>query len=329
LHTASTIASLMWRLSRVPRLEAAAMQPLAAELPPHPETVMPHCDLTMTRPLPTAPAAERLARCKHDLECSRNSRERYLNARRRLDSKMRPRQDDEEWGMPERRELQDAAGDVLGWPPCEMERWNALAAKLHPSPEPESKSEASQQMEHAPKAPTETRFEVGFEFDGKPEAVTKSHRWTAERLAAAFALLAVEFGRTPAEFRRAIRRRLSELIQKQEHFIAAGESECERLAEEMRSERERAIVRHVFAAGETMGKLHKSEQHLARQLEHSFALLERLQRERRRPSDARHARTPLPTIGFVFPPSLSGPAAQPAFEPAEVATAWPAVPSES
>ena len=273
--TAANIASLLWRIRRIPQLEAAASLP-AVDLPTHPDLVEPSCSVTLERPPATAPARDRLARVRDDLRCGTNRRAALAAALTRLDSRLRPRKSDGEYGIPEAKELREAVSEVLGWPALDFGKWIELARELSP-----------------------------------PADLEQSPRWTAPLLVRAFDRLATDTNRTPLAFRRAVRKQLKAMLAHQDELRVEREHQERGLVQEMKAERDRAHAVAVYGSEKAVTGIQKSEQHLTKQLERNLLLLERLQARRsqaeeqsRRDDTLRLGGYERQEIGFVFRSAL-------------------------
>ena len=274
---AVSIASLLWRIRRIPHFEVAASQP-AADLPSHPDRVAPFCSLTLDRPAPTAPPSDHLARVRSDLRFSQTRRVRLLAALARLQSRSRDLPRDLEFGFVESAELREAANLARGWTVFESEPWYDLARQ--------------------------------FGLEIQPE---KLPPWTHSLLMRAFDHLASQKGIKPAAFRRSVRKQLTDLIAQQDKLIVERQALEENLISEMMIERDRASAVTVYGAEGAIAGIQRSEQHLTRQIERHLTMLEKLQTRRRRiePPLVRPFSEPLqlagrlgdrPGNGFVFPP---------------------------
>ena len=268
--TANTIASLLWRLRRIPQYEAAAAQP-PSDLPPSPDHVEPHCSHTLERPAPTAPVRERLARARYDVQYFTARRIRLDRALDRLRTRLRRYDSDTEHSIPEAPDLKEAANYVLGLQPIDPAPWQGLREALGWTAEP-----------------------------GQNPAMT------ASRFVEAFDHFARDSGRTPPAFRRALRKKLPALRERAEGRLAEAQASEESLVQEMQAERDRAAAVSLFASDCSITGIQKAEQHLTRQLERQLALIDRLQARRKPAVSPAHPRA---AIGFVFQGGLPGLAA--------------------
>ncbi|HEY3788304.1 MAG TPA: hypothetical protein VGL71_05580 [Urbifossiella sp.] len=129
---ADTIASITWRLRRIPQFEVAASQPPTAALPAHPDQIEAKCELTMEPASASASSAQWLAHTRHQLSSTHASRDRTLTCLVRLQSRTRkPSAEEDECDMPESPSIMEAAGKILGWPQFQHPSpWTDVARKI-------------------------------------------------------------------------------------------------------------------------------------------------------------------------------------------------------
>ena len=282
----ATIASLTWRLRRIPQFETAASRPPSGSLPLHPDRVEPKAKITMDPPSASAPPAEWLAYTRDRLEGTVNSLDCTLGALERFQSwtRKRSRPEGDDFVMRDSMELIQAAGRVMGWPLLDYpDPWADVARQ------------------------------IGLEV--LPE---KCPQWTYSSLMKAFDHLAQQTGRTPVAFRRAVRDSLTARIAMLSDRLENVRRTEQELIEQTQAERDRAVAVSVYASEGAVAGIQKAENHLTRQLERNLAMLERLQSRRREADTSVTSRfgDPLGLTGRGIDPAAIGFVFHPGFLPA-------------
>lgn len=273
---ATTIASLAWRLRRIPQYEAAASQP-SKDLPAHPDDIKP---LTGNRAhLPTTPGTpDHLASVRGKLQGSANRRERILDVTQLL-RRHNSQQGNQKLDVLRAHLLLEAANLAFGWDWLERDAWTNLAREQVESPE----------ENHAP-------------------------RWTIPLLLQTFERAAATQGMTLDVLLPKVRYHLKELLAEQDARLEELREEERQLVEVLLRHRQRAEVVAMYSTENAIVNIQKAEQHLTRQLERNLAMLETMQGRRRQAAQpiAAPPFDPLrlssrpaerPTFGFVFEPT--------------------------
>ena len=235
---AGRVATVLWRLRRVPAYEAAVTSTTA--LPPHPDEVKAWAG-EMFLPLPpSATTADQLARARTRVRTAGNtavsaSAAAELARRLGLDG-------DTAISNGEGLAVLDAVAGVIGWDgPAGTDRW---AGVLH---------------------------ELGV----KPACPFKS-RWTLDLLRRVVGHAAGVVGRELGDVIGAAVAALSHKVMSAEENLRHHEGEERSLAERLLTERTEAATRAVYADDAAVQRVARAESHLSRELDRALAAFERV-----------------------------------------------------